>query len=177
MSLRMMLLAAFDDAEFLSIDGVGVENYKFEGDGVLVELADESDMRFKEQQIEIGSDGIASAITVRGSTVECTFSSKVPFGRATSRVFAKEQASSPCLMKVSIDGGDVFLPAPDGVRVIYDGVAIPGEDGMGQAHVNLTGEGLILDVWTTREAPLDHNIATSSRTIEEVVSEMVEADA
>lgn len=74
----------------------------------------------------------------------------------------------------SIDGGVTFQEAPEGVRIIYDDVMVPGEDGKGELHLNLTHEGLITDVWATRDAPLDHNIATSSEMFDDMVSRLVE---
>lgn len=77
-------------------------------------------------------------------------------------------------IKVSIDGGQTFLDANEGVRIIYEGVHIPGEDGTGELHLNATQEGFITDVWTTREEPLDHNIGTSFQLIDNMVSDLVD---
>jgi hypothetical protein len=77
-------------------------------------------------------------------------------------------------MKVSLDGGKTFVDAPEGVRVVYDGVLIPGEDGTGELHLNLTDEGVISDLWTTRDEPLDHNIGTSSELLEDMVERLVD---
>ena len=78
---------------------------------------------------------------------------------------------------VSLDGGKTFKPAKSGVRVIYPAQMIPGEDGRGELHINLTHEGVIMDVWTTRDEPLDHNIATSSEMTDDIVERLVEQDA
>ncbi len=80
-------------------------------------------------------------------------------------------------IQVSLDGGVTFAPAPEGVRVIYNDVMIPGEDGRGELHLNATTEGLIADVWTTRESSLDHNIGTSATPLEDMVHELVEANS
>lgn len=50
-------------------------------------------------------------------------------------------------MQVSLDGGQTFVDAKDGVRIIYRG--IPGEapDTEGELHINATSEGLIHDFW------------------------------
>jgi hypothetical protein len=77
-------------------------------------------------------------------------------------------------IKFSVDGGLTFQEATEGVRIIYEGVDIPGEDGTGELHLNATHEGLISDLWTTREDPLDHNIGTSSQMIEDLVSDLVD---
>lgn len=77
-------------------------------------------------------------------------------------------------IKVSLDGGMTFKNANEGVRIVYKGVHIPGDDGTGELHLNATHEGLITDVWTTRDESLDHNIGTSSQLIEDLVSDLVE---
>lgn len=83
------------------------------------------------------------------------------------------RGSSVMNLLVSLDGGVTYRPAPDGVRIIYQGVMIDGEDGRGEVHVNATHEGLITDVWTTRDEPLDHNIGTDSVTINDIVARLV----
>lgn len=77
-------------------------------------------------------------------------------------------------IQVSLDGGATYQPAKEGVRIIYSGMPIPGEDGTGELHLNATHEGLITDVWTTREAPLDHNIGTSSETLDDIIGRLVD---
>lgn len=80
-------------------------------------------------------------------------------------------------MKVSLDGGVTWQPALEGVRLIYEDVYIDGEDGCGEVHINATHEGLITDIWTTRDEPLDHNIGTRSEMIGDIVSQLVEEAA
>jgi hypothetical protein len=79
-----------------------------------------------------------------------------------------------CNVEVSLDGGVTYQPAPNGVRIVYKEVMIDGEDGRGEVHINATHEGLITDIWTTRDEPLDHNIGTDSVLIEDIVSRLVE---
>ena len=74
---------------------------------------------------------------------------------------------------VSLDDGVSFVPAPAGVRIIWSSVLIDGDDGFGEVHVNATQEGLITDIWTTRNTSLDHNIGTDSVLIEDIVSRLV----
>lgn len=77
-------------------------------------------------------------------------------------------------MLVSLDGGATYRTAPNGVRIIYDKVDVIGEDEPGQVHINANSEGIITDVWVSREEHLDHNIGTSSNTLEGIVSDLVE---
>jgi len=76
-------------------------------------------------------------------------------------------------MQVSTDGGMTYQPALNGVRIIYSKVAIPGEDSPGELHVNASSEGIILDAWTTRDEPLDHNIGTSSESTGDILERLV----
>jgi len=78
-----------------------------------------------------------------------------------------------CKVEVSLDGGATYQPAPNGVRIIYKNIMIDGEDGRGEVHINATHEGLITDIWTTRDEPLDHNIGTESVLIDDIVSRLV----
>lgn len=84
----------------------------------------------------------------------------------------KSEANSQ--MSVSLDGGETWAEAKNGVRVIYHEADIPGEDDPGEFHVNLTSEGIIQDAWVTREDHLDHNIATSSILLVDALSNMLE---
>lgn len=79
----------------------------------------------------------------------------------------------PAGIEVSLDGGVTWLPAPGGVRIVYKDVMIDGEDGRGEVHMNATPEGLITDIWTTRDEPLDHNIGTEAVMIDDIVSRLV----
>lgn len=63
------------------------------------------------------------------------------------------------------------------VRIAYECIDVPGEDGKGEVHVNCTGEGVIVDVWVTRDEPLDHNIGTRAELLTELVGELVEDGA
>jgi hypothetical protein len=80
-------------------------------------------------------------------------------------------------IKVSLDGGATYQDAPSGVRIVYQDMPIPGEDANGELHVNATEEGLIMDVWATRDEPLDHNIGTSSEMAAEIIGRLVEDGA
>jgi hypothetical protein len=81
------------------------------------------------------------------------------------------------VIKVSLDGGLTYVEAKEGVRIIYDNVMLDGEDELGEVHINATSEGLITDIWASRETSLDHNIATRSIQLDDLVSEMIEEDA
>lgn len=77
-------------------------------------------------------------------------------------------------MRVSLDGGETFVVAPQGVRVVYADVMVPGEADGGSLHVNLTHEGIVSDLWTTREEPLDHNVGTRAEMLDDLVSQLVD---
>jgi hypothetical protein len=79
-------------------------------------------------------------------------------------------------MIVSLDGGETWVEAPQGVRVTYNDVDIPGEDEQGSLCFNFTEEGQITDVWVGRGDD-DHNIGTSSEMVEEIVERLVEESA
>lgn len=80
-------------------------------------------------------------------------------------------------IRVSLDGGMTFQDANEGVRIVYEGMEVPGEDENGQLHLNATHEGLVTDVWVTRDEPLDHNIGTSSRLLDDLVADLVAENA
>lgn len=80
-------------------------------------------------------------------------------------------------LQLSLDGGVTWLAAPIGLLVNIEGAMIPGEDERGLVTLNFTSEGLIQDIWVSREDELDHNIATSSVLYEDLMSAMIEADA
>lgn len=71
-------------------------------------------------------------------------------------------------MMVSLDGGETFTPAQEGVRIIYSDVLVDGEDEPGELHLNATSEGLIFDVWVSNE-----NMGTSSELVEDMVAALV----
>lgn len=75
---------------------------------------------------------------------------------------------------VSLDGGKTFLPATSGVRIIYKNVPVPGEDEPGELHLNATSEGVITDLWVSREEPLDHNLGTSSALVDDLIERLVD---
>lgn len=76
-------------------------------------------------------------------------------------------------MLVSLDGGETFVPATQGVRIVYK-VFVPGEDDPGELHLNATNEGIISDLWVSRDEHLDHNLATSSEMLDDVVARLVD---
>ena len=78
---------------------------------------------------------------------------------------------------VSLDGGQTFSPANQGVRIIYTGVPVPGEDSPGELHVNATVEGLISDLWVSRDGSLDHNLGTCAQSLDDLVEQLVDDPA
>jgi hypothetical protein len=80
-------------------------------------------------------------------------------------------------VKVSIDGGETYQEV-ESVRIIYENVDVAGEDDpSGEVHINHTGEGIITDVWVSRESSLDHNIATEAASLEDIVDRLLDQDA
>lgn len=77
-------------------------------------------------------------------------------------------------MLVSLDGGQTFVPVTNGVRIIYKKVAVPGEDESGELHLNATSEGLISDLWVSRDEHLDHNLGTSVQMVDDLVERLVD---
>ena len=88
-----------------------------------------------------------------------------------------QQPSDESEIEASLDGGSSWLPAPQGVRIVYRNVPIDGEDGTGELHINATTEGLIADVWTTRDCPLDHNIGSSAQLLGDIITDLVEENS
>ena len=74
---------------------------------------------------------------------------------------------------VSLDGGATFQSAEQGVRIVFRDLEVEGEERPGELHLNVTEEGVISDLWVTRDAPLDCNRATASETTEEIVDRML----
>jgi hypothetical protein len=111
------------------------------------------------------------------------------YADANSKRLMSKPASSPisqvkgdqtvCAMQVSLDGGSTFVPAINGVRIIYRNMMIPGEDGTGELHINATHEGIITDVWLDGicdqpgSTPSDANLGTSSEMIEDIICKLV----
>ncbi|MDF2461855.1 MAG: hypothetical protein K0Q43_90 [Ramlibacter sp.] len=83
-------------------------------------------------------------------------------------------ASQPGVaMQFSIDGGVTWQHAHEGIRVSLRDTPVPGEDMPGQLDFNFTHEGLITDLWVTRDQQLDHNIATAAKEYCEVAGDLV----
>lgn len=59
-------------------------------------------------------------------------------------------------MTVSVDGGESYQPAPNGVRILYNDQLVPGNH-KGNLHINCTNEGIIMDVWTDSTEPKHRN--------------------
>lgn len=77
------------------------------------------------------------------------------------------------MLKVSLDG-ETWQDV-ENVRVVREGVLAPGEEyPEGQLQFNFTDEGLVGDLWVSREVELDHNLATHSSTYDEISQAMVD---
>jgi hypothetical protein len=82
-------------------------------------------------------------------------------------------------MKVHITLPGYALPICfEGVEratVVHEGIAVPGEDSLGELHVVSNPEGVVLDVWAwekVHQGPTC-NIGTSSETAQEIVERLV----
>lgn len=82
----------------------------------------------------------------------------------------------PAAIQVSLDGGKTYQPAPQGVRIVYAGLDMPGEDEIGELHLNCTPEGVISDVWVQR-GDESHNLATKSEMTDDIVERLVEENS
>jgi hypothetical protein len=78
-------------------------------------------------------------------------------------------------MQISLDGGETYVDAPQGVRIVIDDVTVqnrsqsgPGEDSPVGLHINCTHEGVICDAWGG-----DSNLGTSSEMYEDLVERLV----
>ena len=78
-------------------------------------------------------------------------------------------------MKVSLDNGETWQDAPNGVRVIQEGVYVPVEGKHGEVHLNCTDEGVIVDVWVSKKSPLDHNAGTKAEMWDELANNVEKA--
>ncbi len=81
------------------------------------------------------------------------------------------------VIKFSLDGGITFQEAKQGLRIVYEHIHVPGEDQPGEVHLNVAAEGVITDVWVTREEYLDHNIGTRAELLDDLVGDLIEAGA
>ncbi len=79
-------------------------------------------------------------------------------------------------MKISLDDGQTWQnwQETNGVRVLYENLDIPGEDITGDIEFNFTHEGIITDIWAS---PSDHNLATRSETIDEIVEALIKENS
>lgn len=98
----------------------------------------------------------------------------VPTEEASSKV---DDVAEGATLLVSLDGGQTYQPAPSGVRLIYRDVEVDDENGPTELHLNATHEGLISDLFTSRDEHLDHNIGTDSQLVSDIVGRLVNLGA
>lgn len=77
----------------------------------------------------------------------------------------KQISGAEAIMQVSLDGGETFLPAREGVRVIVQGQE--SESGPVDVHFNLTHEGVVTDLWAG-----DAHVSTEAVPYDETVSRL-----
>jgi len=81
-------------------------------------------------------------------------------------------------MKYSIDGGITFLPAPEGIRLVIEATAsteVSDEEPV-ELHLTVTGEGVIKDVYASREESLDTCLGTEAEQFDDLVCALIEAN-
>jgi hypothetical protein len=77
-------------------------------------------------------------------------------------------------MKISLDGGVTWQPAPEGVRIVLEDQEIPGEDVVADLNFNFTDEGIIYDIWQSVSDTTSTNLATRSQDYDAVLYELME---
>lgn len=79
-------------------------------------------------------------------------------------------------MLISLDGGQTYQPAPEGVRIMLDAREMTdnGEDFSGVLAFNFTDEGVIYDIWKSVSHVLSESVATQSQTYEELIDKLLE---
>lgn len=88
-------------------------------------------------------------------------------------------AASVTNMAVSLDGGEFWQPAPQGVRVSWNGLSITDDpdDEAGELLLNCTHEGIITDVIESglwREDHQDEVIATDCFLVDDIVARLLD---
>lgn len=71
-------------------------------------------------------------------------------------------------LRVSLDGGASYAAASDGVRVIRDSEFYVGEHECVALHINLTSEGLIIDLCTAQGV-----VATSCQLYDDIIADLL----
>lgn len=74
-------------------------------------------------------------------------------------------------ISVSLDGGQTYQDAPEGVRVLYGNVYLGDDEPRGELYVNASHEGLIMDLWTQ---PGDEHLGTQAQMLEDLVADLNE---
>ena len=90
--------------------------------------------------------------------------------RVTSNT--SDAPTSSCDMVVSLDGGTTFIPAREGVRILYPSAPLPDDGQPGSLSVNATSEGVIFDVWRDQASAGSANAGTEASTIEEIITRL-----
>lgn len=80
----------------------------------------------------------------------------------------------PSPLEYSLDGGQTYLPASSGVRLRFRQVDVPGEDSPGELHINASSEGIVTDLWVSRDSDLDHNLGTASQQLCDLVGDLAQ---
>lgn len=76
-------------------------------------------------------------------------------------------------ISVSLDGGQTYQPASEGVRVIYGNLYLGDDESRGELHVNASHEGLIMVLWTQ---PGDEHLGTQAQMLDDLVADLTETN-
>lgn len=76
------------------------------------------------------------------------------------------------VLKVSLDGGETYIDAPMGVRIIYTNVSVPGEEAPSELHLNVMNDSIIKDVLVKRNGE-DHILVNTVDSLDGLISRLI----
>lgn len=100
------------------------------------------------------------------------FINENPLPAATATANPEQQ--DDVRLSVSLDGGQTYVPAKQGVRVQYAGVLLNEDEETGELLLNLSSEGIIADAWKfgPGEESEPVHVGTSQQTLDDVVAQL-----
>ncbi len=78
-------------------------------------------------------------------------------------------------MKIIFPDGTVLKP--ESATIVWENLDVPGENLGGKLHIKVNPDGIVRDVWVSRESGLDHNIGGDWATVYDLVHTLVEEGA